>query len=73
MKNSLTSPFISSLYESLGPDVWIKVAGNLGGRLRLEQRGRRLIIISTAEVSRAELERIALLETGLWHDEFGRA
>jgi hypothetical protein len=37
LRNSFASSFISSLYESLGPDAWVKVAGNLGGRLKLEQ------------------------------------
>ncbi|MCF3653663.1 MAG: hypothetical protein L2C94_005840 [Aigarchaeota archaeon] len=72
LNSSLAPSFISSLYESLGSGAWVKVAGKLGGRLRLEQRGRRLIIISTAEISRAELEHIAILETGLWHEEFER-
>jgi len=72
LRNSFAPSFISSLYESLGPDVWVKVAGNLGGMLKLEQRGRRLIIISTARISKVELEHIAILETGLWHEEFER-
>jgi len=72
LKNSLTPSFISSLYESIGPDAWIKVAGRLGGKLKIEQRGRRLIITSTAEISRDELERLALFESGLWREEFER-
>lgn len=72
LKNSLTPSFVSSLYESMRPDTWIKVAGRLGGMLKIEQRGRQLIISSTAEVSKNELEQLALLETGLWHDEFER-
>ncbi len=72
LRSSLVPSFVSSLYENQKPDVWIKVAGYLGGSLRIEQMGRSLIITSTAKIPKEKLEQLALLETGLWHDEFER-
>lgn len=72
LRNSFLPSFVSSLYENPKPNVWIKVAGYLGGGLKMEQKGNRLIIATTAEISSEDLEQLVILETGLWHEEFER-
>ena len=70
IQNTFKPSFISSLYENPREGVWVKVAGHLGGRLKLEQIGRRVIAVSTADLKKDELKRFVLLETGLWHPPF---
>ena len=48
----------------------MKVAGYLGGRLKLEQTGKKVIAVSAADLNKDELERLVLFETGLWHPPF---
>ncbi|RLG06139.1 MAG: hypothetical protein DRN68_07470 [Thaumarchaeota archaeon] len=50
--------------------MWVKVAGYLGGGLKLEQTGKRVIAVSSIDLEKDELERLVLLETGLWHPPF---
>ena len=70
IQNTFKPSFISSLYENPREGVWVKVAGHLGGRLKLEQTGRQVRVVSTANLEKDELERLVLLETGLWHPPF---
>ena len=48
----------------------MKIAGYLGGRLKLEQIGKEVVVASVADLSKEELEKLVLLETGLWHPPF---
>ena len=48
----------------------MKVAGYLGGKLKLEQAGRKVIAVSATDLNKDELKRLVLLETGLWHPPF---
>ncbi len=61
--------FLAALYERRGKGHWVKVAGFLAGRLELKQRGN-VVEAYGMNVSEEELEREALLETGLWHPPF---
>lgn len=70
LDNSLSPSFLSSIYESPKPNTWVKIAGYLGGKLKIEQEKEKLIITTTAETARKNLEQLAILETGLWHEEF---
>ena len=70
IQNTFKPSFISSLYENPREGVWVKVAGYLGGRLKLEQAGRQVRVVSTANLEKDELERLVMLETGLWHPPF---
>lgn len=72
LKNSFSPSFISSLYEELTPNIWIKIAGHLGGKLKIEQRKKTLIVTTTAEIAKNELEQLMILETGLWCQDFER-
>lgn len=67
---TLQPSFVSSMYVRLAPRKWAKVAGALGGSLKLLQEGRVLKARCTANVSRATLRGVAELESGLWHGPF---
>ncbi len=61
--------FLAALYRRKGRGHWVKVAGFLAGRFELKQRGD-VIEVRGVGVSKEELEKEALLETGLWHPPF---
>ncbi len=68
LQRSLEPSFISSLYERRHPTAWTKIAGKLGGRLKIEQHGSKIVASCSVKLNENELRRIVLLETGLWHE-----
>ncbi len=62
--------FVSSLYDRVGLNEWIKVAGFLAGKLSLKFDGKYLTAICTADVDKHFLRELVLYESGLWHGPF---
>lgn len=68
---TLKPSFVSSLYRRVDEKYWVKIAGRLGGQLSFKQVSPSSIEVrSTARIRKKELEEIALIETGLWHEPF---
>jgi endonuclease III len=71
LNNTFLPSFISSLYEKISENEWIKIAGHLGGKLRLKQSKPNLIEVFCKEnLMKPALERRVILETGLWNEPF---
>jgi len=67
---SLKPSFVSSMYIRSRKNSWIKIAGTLGGLLKLEQRSPRVVTATCRrDLGDAVIELIRL-ETGLWHGPF---
>ncbi len=69
LQMSLEPSFISSLYENPKRRSWIKITGWLRG-LKIDQRGSILKSSYPGDLNKIDLERITILETGLWHEAF---
>lgn len=65
---TLKPSFVSCVYRKLGPREWIKIAGKLKG-LKLKQEGSTLVA-EVSRGSRAKLQELASLHSGLWHEPF---
>lgn len=71
LDNTFRSSFISSLYERISENEWIKIAGHLGGKLKLKQSKPNLLeVFCKAKLMKPALERRVILETGLWNKPF---
>ncbi|MEM1524756.1 MAG: hypothetical protein QW618_01305, partial [Nitrososphaerales archaeon] len=63
--------FISSLYQKIEPNHWVKITGYLGGLLELRQiKPNILEVKSNAKLTEKDLRIKVMLETGLWQGPY---
>ena len=67
---SMQPSFVSSMYVRSRPGLWVKVAGTLGGLLKLRQEKPNLITATYEGGGYRNLEELIMLEMGLWHRPF---
>jgi len=69
LQRSFEPSFLSSLYDNPTRGCWIKIAGKLKG-VRIEQDGNLLKATYSGRIDGSRLEKLVLLESGLWHEAF---
>jgi hypothetical protein len=63
--------FVSTLYQKIGLNNWVKVAGHLGNQLEFKQlKTNRLEVNCSAGLTQKALQRRATIETGLWRGPY---
>lgn len=70
---TMTPSFISSMYVGGFGRAWVKVAGVLGGLLKLKQERPSVLVVKCGVENANFVTEVVKLEAGLWHKPFERS